>query len=235
MIIVRPSANTGQSAAPRHKVKPFHRGSPSSGRSWARTAERMPSAPTSTSPSTVVRARPRAVDEMRPDAAGVLLEALEPVVDVDHRGAGTDSQRLEQDALEAAPVDRELRDGQPCIEPRGSREDRLTVTVRHDQRAGADGDGVEGVEQPQAGELGDGRRENVDADAELADRVGLLEHVDADVPPVQGERGGETTDSPADHDRAHRAHAADGAAHWLVRVCPDQRSSVQARRAVAAG
>ena len=139
---------------------------------------------------------------MRPDATGVLLEALEPVVDVDHRGAGTDSQRLEQDALEAPPVDRELRDGQPRIESPGIAQDRLTVTVRHDQRAGADGDRVEGVEQPQAGELGDGRRENVDADAELADRVGLLEHVDADVPPVQGERGGETTDSPADHDRA---------------------------------
>src|SRR3954470_13554583 len=56
-------------------------------------------------------------------------------------------------------------------------------------------------------------RQGVDADAEFADRVGLLEQFAVDAPRAQHQRRGEPSDAAADDDRLHHANPY---AKWLM-------------------
>ena len=58
-------------------------------------------------------------------------------------------------------------------------------------------DRVEALEQAEIGELLDGMRQRVDADAELADRVRLLEHLAVDPARMQHQPGHQAADAAA--------------------------------------
>src|ERR1044071_3268869 len=83
--------------------------------------------------------------------------------------------------------------------------DLLAVTVEIIQFTGADRDRVERIEQAETCQLADRMRQRVDADAEFADRLGLLEQLAGDAPRAQHQRRGEPPDSAADDDRFHHA------------------------------
>ena len=72
---------------------------------------------------------------------------------------------------------------------------------------GADRDRVEPLQQPQLRQLLDGMRQGVDADAELADAIGLLEQLAIDAAGMQHQRRGEPPDTAADDDDLHGLYA----------------------------
>ena len=106
-------------------------------------------------------------------------------------------------ALQAAAMDRELRHVVAGIEAARLAPDFLAVAVEIVQFVGADRDGVEPVQQPEAGQFADRMRQRVDADAEFADGVGLLEQFAVDAARPQHQRGGEAADAASDDDRLH--------------------------------
>ena len=79
--------------------------------------------------------------------------------------------RLMDHALQAAAVDGELRHVVAGIEPALFVPDLLAVARQIKKFGGANGDGIEPVEQADAGEFADRMRQSVDADAELANGV----------------------------------------------------------------
>ena len=79
--------------------------------------------------------------------------------------------RVADHALQPAAVDRELRHLVAGVEAARLAPDLLAEAVEIEQLVGADGGGVEPLEQAEAAELGDRVRQHVDADAELADRA----------------------------------------------------------------
>src|SRR6266702_737490 len=88
--------------------------------------------------------------------------------------------RLMNDALQATAMDRELRHVMAGIEATLFVPHLLAVAGQIEQFAGANGDRVETVQQAEPGEFADRMRQRVDADAEFADRVRLLEQLAAD-------------------------------------------------------
>ena len=80
-------------------------------------------------------------------------------------------------ALQPAAMNRELRHVVAGIEPTRLAPDFLAMAIEVIQLVGANRDGVERIEQAEARELADRMRQRVDADAEFADRVGLLEQL----------------------------------------------------------
>src|SRR5579859_354463 len=110
---------------------------------------------------------------------------------------------LMDDALQAATVDRELRHVMAGIQPALFVPDLLAVTGQIKQLIGADSDLVEPIQQADGGELADRMRQRVDADAELADGIRLLEELAVDAARPQHERGGEAADTAADDNRLH--------------------------------
>ena len=151
--------------------------------------------------------RTRAVEEVSRDAALVLREGAEAT-------AGVDSLRSEpfldgpmDDALKATAVDRELRHIVAGVDATGLAPDFLTVTVEVIELVGADRDIVKLLEQTEACQLAHGMGQRVDADAKLADGVGLLENLASEAPRAQHQCGGETTDTATDDNRLHRPHS----------------------------
>src|SRR5690242_5919419 len=80
----------------------------------------------------------------------------------------------------------------------------LAVAVEIIQLVGANGGSIEPVQQPEAGQLADRMRQRVDADAELADAVGLFEQLAVDAARAQHQRGGEASDAASDDDCLHQ-------------------------------
>ena len=113
------------------------------------------------------------------------------------------AHRLIDHALQAAAVNGELRHVEAGIDAARLAPDLLAEAVGVEQLVGADGDGVEPLQQAELLELLDGVRQRVDADAELADAVGLLEHLAVDAAGMQHQRGGQAADPAADNDRLH--------------------------------
>ncbi len=107
--------------------------------------------------------------------------------------------RVEQDLLQRAPMDRELRPGIAGREPACLSPDLLAPPRAVHERLGRDGAPAQVVEQPERVELAHGVRQQVDADAERAHLAGGLEHVDLDTDLVEPERGREPADAAADH------------------------------------
>ena len=148
--------------------------------------------------------RAAAVEEIGGDAALVLRERTEPAAGVDGVIAQPLDHGLMDDALQPAAMDRELRHVVAGIEPALFVPDFLAVAGQIKQLVGADRDLVEPVQQAEAGEFADRMRQRVDADAEFADGIGLLEQFAADAAGPQHQRGGQAADTAADDNRLHR-------------------------------
>ena len=122
-------------------------------------------------------------------------------------------------------MDRELRHVVAGIEAARLAPDFLAVAVEIIQLVGADRGRIEPVQQPEAGEFADRMRQRVDADAEFADGVGLLEQFAVDAARAQHQRGGEAADAASDDDRLHPLKL-----HSTTRRVPCRRRSVRTGR-----
>jgi len=137
------------------------------------------------------------------DAGFVLAEGAEPVSGMDARFAKPRADRLIDHALQAAAMDGKLRHVVAGIEPARLAPDLLAEAVGVKQLIGADADRIEPFQEPERGKLLDRVRQRVDADAELAYLIGLLEDFAVDAARVQHQRGGKTADAAADDDDLH--------------------------------
>src|SRR5438445_3358650 len=151
-----------------------------------------------------VHMRAIAVEEKGRDTAFVLRERAEPAAGTDRIRTKAFDHRLMDHALQAATMDRELRHLVAGIEAALFVPDLLAVAGQVKQLEGADGRGIELVEQAKASEFADGMRERVDADAELTDGVGLLIQFAIDAPRAQHQGRGEAANSATDDNRLHR-------------------------------
>src|SRR5262249_45096623 len=174
-----------------------------------------------------------AIEEERTDAAFILTERAEPAAGADRVRAEALDHGLMDHALQAAAMDRKLRHLVAGIEAALLVPDLLAVAREIEQLEGADGGGIELVQKAEAGKLADGMRQGVDADAELADRVGLLVQFAIDAARAQPQGRGEAAYSATDNDRLHRpllrtkpgaAQAQAGGCHGPLlrrkRLCP---------------
>jgi hypothetical protein len=99
---------------------------------------------------------------------------------MDPRFPQSGSDRLIDRALKAAAMDRKLRHLVTGIQASRLAPDLLAEPIGVEQLEGADGDGIEALEQTEFGQFLDGVRQRVDADAKLADDVGLLVELSVD-------------------------------------------------------
>ena len=88
--------------------------------------------------------------------------------------------------------------------PRGFAPDFLAMAVEIVKFVGADRDVVELLQQAETGEFADCMRQGIDADAEFADGVRLLEQFAADAAGAQHQRSGKAPDTASDDNRLHR-------------------------------
>src|SRR5262249_26115282 len=107
--------------------------------------------------------------------------------------------------------------------------DLLAEAVGVDELVGADGDLVEARQQAELGQLLDGMRQRVDANAELADRVRLLENLTVDASRVQHQGCSQATDSAANNDRLHVRNPETTLTPGYRRQCPSCRPCAQRR------
>src|SRR6202162_3540356 len=91
------------------------------------------------------------------------------------------------------------------IDAAGFAPDFLAMAIEVIKLVGADRDVVELLQQAEAGEFADRMRQRIDADAEFADGVRLLEQFAADAAGPQHQRRGQAADTAADDNRLHRS------------------------------
>src|SRR5437763_1372506 len=113
------------------------------------------------------------------------------------------ARRLIDHVLQLAAMDRELRHIEARIGAAQLAPDLLPEAVQVEQLVGADRDRVEPLEQAELFQFLDGVRQRVDADAELADGVGLLVHLAVDAARMQHQRGHKSAYSAANDDGLH--------------------------------
>src|SRR5262249_40359005 len=152
-------------------------------------------------PAGPVRSVP--IEEVGRDAALVLAEGAQAMAGLDMRFAQARPHRLVDHRLQAAAMDGELRHVVAGIDAARLAPDLLAEAVGVDELVGADGDLVEARQQAEFGKLLDGMRQRVDADAEFAHRVRLLENLAVDAARVQHEGRSQPADSAANDDRLH--------------------------------
>ena len=146
-----------------------------------------------------------AVEEIGRHPALVLAKRAEPMAGVNARLADPRPRRVIDDALQPAAMNGELRHLVARIGAARLAPDLLAEAVGVDQLVGPDRHRVEPVEQSKLLELLDRVRQRVDADAELANAVGLLVDLAVDPARMQHQRGGETPDTAADDNDLHDA------------------------------
>ena len=117
------------------------------------------------------------------------------------------ARRLIDHALQLAAMDRELRHVEARVGAAQLAPDLLPEAVEVEQLVGADRDRVEPLQQAELLQLLDGVRQRVDADAELADAVGLLVDLAVDAARMQHQRGGQPAHASADNDGLHARNA----------------------------
>src|SRR6202035_3090976 len=105
--------------------------------------------------------------------------------------------------LQAAAVNRKLRHVMAGIDAAGFAPDFLAVAIEIIQIVGTDRDIVELLQEAKTGEFADRMRQRVDADAEFADGVRLLEQFASDAAGPQHQRRGQAPDTASDDDRLH--------------------------------
>ena len=146
-----------------------------------------------------------AIEEIGGNAAFILAKRTEPMAGMDSRFAQPRAHRVEDDTLQPATMNGKLRHVVTGVGAARLAPDLLAEAVGVDELVGPDRHRVEPIEQPEDRQLLDRMRQRVDADAELANAVGLLVDLAVDPAGMQHERGGETADSPADDDDLHDA------------------------------
>jgi hypothetical protein len=90
------------------------------------------------------------------------------------------------------------------VDAAGFAPDFLTMAVEIIKLVGSDRDVIERLQQAESGEFADRMRQRVDADAELADAIGLLEQLATDAAGPQHQRGGKAANTAADDNCLHR-------------------------------
>src|ERR1700693_5889452 len=91
------------------------------------------------------------------------------------------------------------------IDAAGFAPDFLAMAIEVIKLVGADRDVVELLQQTEAGEFTDRMRQRIDADAEFADGIRLLEQFAPDAAGPQHQRRGQAADTAADDNRLHRS------------------------------
>ena len=131
--------------------------------------------------------RPVAIEKVGGHTRLVLPVRSETVAGVDVFFAEPRTDGLVDDAVQPPAMDGELRELVACVSTTQLAPDFLAETVGVEELVGADADHVEPAEQIELGQLLDGVRQRVDADAEFADGVGLLVNLARDPARVEHE------------------------------------------------
>src|ERR1700693_1668057 len=140
----------------------------------------------------------RAIEEIGGDAALVLGEGAKPTSRVDGALPQPLLDGVVDYALQPAAMDRELRHVVAGLDAADVAPDFLAMTVEIIEHIGADRDVVELLQQAEAREFADRMRQRIDADAEFADRIRLLEQFATDAAGTQHQRRGQAADTAAD-------------------------------------
>src|SRR5262245_5014722 len=151
-------------------------------------------------------ARTRPPPERRGDAALVLRELVQLVIDKNGSLADPSPCRRIEHALQPAPMDGELRVVVARIEATRLAPQFLTEPVGVDQLACTNSNPVQRVKEPKACQFLDRVREQVDADPKLANAPSLLEPRALDPGAPRAQRGREPADTPADDEHLHGLH-----------------------------
>src|ERR1700687_5691062 len=134
----------------------------------------------------------------------VLGEGAEPAAGVDRILTQSLLDGAVDHALQPAAMDRELWHVVGGIHAAHVAPDFLAVAVEIIKHVGADRDVIELLQEAEAGEFADRMRQRVDADAELPDRIRLLEQFTPDAAGAQHQRRGKAADAATDDNRLHR-------------------------------
>src|SRR5262249_23319386 len=151
--------------------------------------------------------RAGAIEEIGGDAAIVLGIGAQAMAGVNAALAETRARGLQDDALQMSPMNRELRHVIAGIGSARLAPDLLAETVGVEQLERADCDLVEPIEQTEFSQLLDRMRQRIDADAELADRFGLLEDLAIKTASMQHQRGCKPANAATDNDRLHECRS----------------------------
>ena len=146
----------------------------------------MPSAPIRMSAFGGLDGLAVAVDEARRDLAALLLEARDAPAELDPLRAQHLPGGVEQDHLQLAAMDGELRPRQAGMAAARIGPDRLAVAVGVAQLARLDGGRGERGFEAEAGEDADGAGLDVDADAERLELAHRLEDLDVEAGAARG-------------------------------------------------
>ena len=201
MIIELPLPNCGHSVAPRHIVIPFQCGGPSSGNRNERTVEWMPSAPTRMSPRVEATTLPCSC-EVGANSIRVLFEADESMTRQHRRGAESLAYCLQQQCLQLAA---DLRHRESGVQPAASAHDLRPEPMCVAEILRANPDLVEAIEQRELSQFLHGKRQQIDADTQLADRVAAFVHRAIDALPMQSQGCDESANAGADDDHTHES------------------------------
>src|SRR5262249_28341359 len=117
-----------------------------------------------------------AIKEIGGDAAFILGEGTEATTGVNGLRPEPLFDRAVDDALQATAMNRELRHVVTRIDAARFAPDFLTVTIEIVELVGADRDVVELRQETERGKLAHGMRQCVDADAKLANGIGLFKN-----------------------------------------------------------
>src|SRR5712671_815618 len=101
-------------------------------------------------------------------------------------------------------MNRKLRHVMAGVDAAGFAPDLLAMAIEIVKHIGADRDVVELLQQAEAGKFTDRMRQRIDADAEFADGVRLLEQFAADAAGPQHQCRGKASNTAADDNRLHR-------------------------------
>ena len=144
-----------------------------------------------------------AAEEITSDTAFVLRERAQPMPGVDAGFAKPRAHGLVNHCLQTSTVDRELRIFEAGIGPPGLAPDLLADAVHIEEFVGPNSDLVEFREKAELRKLLDGVWQRVDADTELAHRVGLFEYLAVNSTRLQHEGRREPADAAANDNRLH--------------------------------
>src|SRR3984957_9373348 len=146
----------------------------------------------------------RAIEEVRGDAALVLAEGSEPAAGVNRVRSQSLLDGAVNHALQPAAMDRELRHVMAGVDTADVAPDFLAMAIEIIEHISADRDVVELLQQTKAGEFADRMRQRIDADAEFADRIRLLEQFAPDAAGPQHQPRGQAANTATDDNRLHR-------------------------------
>ena len=161
----------------------------------------------------------RPLADLGHDATGMLLEALEREAARDDVRAQALLHGAQQQHLQLAAMDRDLRPAVAGGAPARLAVDAAAEAVVVDELLRRDAGGLDLLAEPELGELADGVRQQVDAGAVSLDAAGRLDDLDLEACLVQAERGGEAADPTARDEHPHERYAPNPAAgncSWTI-------------------